>query len=238
MATVSHVSPWLAVVLRPIYNVFIRIYFRTTVVGPGAIPATGPVLIVPTHRARWDPFVLYRIAGRRLLRFLTSHDEFVGTQGWFMRRLGAFPVNTRRPGPDALRHCRELLIEGQALVIFPEGTIFYYPPGEVHPLKPGTAWLALDCQRRLPDVPIALVPVRIGYSALRPKFGARVELRVGAPIDLSGYLDRPEKEAIRELTATIQAALGDVVNTSTHERAPDRLPAADEQAGAAAGGAG
>ena len=61
-----------------------------------------------------------------------------------MERLGAFRINTAWPVPGPLRHGIDLVTAGERLVVFPEGTIFYYRPGEVHPIKPGAAWLALE----------------------------------------------------------------------------------------------
>jgi 1-acyl-sn-glycerol-3-phosphate acyltransferase len=198
-----------------------RLYFRVEVANPERIPATGPALLVPTHRARWDPVVLYCATGR-VLRFMASHDEFVGLQGWLMRRLGTFPVNTRRPTPGALRECRRLIVAGEALVIFAEGTIYYYPPDNVHPLKPGTAWLALDCQERHPESTFSIVPIRIVYSDRFPRFRTRVQIVVQEPIAVSPYLELSRKEAIKRLTADLQKALGDVVNESVAEMSTPR----------------
>jgi len=198
-----------------------KVYFRVDVVNPERIPVTGPVLLVSTHRSRWDPVVLYS-ATRRLLRYMASHDEFTGLQGWFMRHLGTFPINTSRPTPGALRECRALLLAGEALVLFPEGTIFYYPPNNIHPIKPGTAWLALDCQTRMPDTSLPIVPIRIVYSDRYPRFRTHIQILVQEPIQVDSYLGPPRKQAIRRLTADLQRALGDVVNESVAEMAPPR----------------
>src|SRR5262249_54454158 len=72
-----HVSAWLARLLRPIHTVFMTTFFRLRVVGRENIPKTGPVILAPTHRSRWDPMVL-GCATRRLMRSMASHDEFVG----------------------------------------------------------------------------------------------------------------------------------------------------------------
>lgn len=235
------ISPWLATVLRPIHTLFVPAFFRLTVRDAGRIPADGPVILTPTHRSRWDPVILPWLT-RRLLRTMASHDEFVGVQGWFMRRLGAFPVNTRRPSPSTLKACEEILRAGQVLVIYPEGTIYYYPPDHVHPLKPGTAWLALKVQQEMPETPVRIVPIRIRYSRLRPKFRSGAEVAVREPIVVSDYLGRPEKDALRDLTAAIQAGMGDVVNTSKKEMTrprdagPGWSPEAAEPGGGAARG--
>jgi 1-acyl-sn-glycerol-3-phosphate acyltransferase len=216
-----HITPWLATVLRPVHTVFIPAYFRIKVLHADRIPATGPIIFTPTHRSRWDPMLIPWISWR-LPRSMASHDEFVGVQGWFMRKLGAFPVNTKRPSAGAIRACEAILRKGQLLVIYPEGTIYRLPPDEVHPLKPGTAWVALKVQQEMPELPIPILPVRIRYGRIVPKFRTAVEVEVREPILVSDYLDRPEKDAIRDLTAAIQAGMGDVVNDSPREMDPPR----------------
>ncbi|GIW86073.1 MAG: hypothetical protein KatS3mg108_0397 [Isosphaeraceae bacterium] len=216
----SHVprpAIWLAVLLRPIHTIFMPFFFRLTMRGQHHIPTQGPVLLTPVHRSRWDPILLACLT-RRGLQFMASHDEFVGLQGWMMRMFGTVPVNTRRPSPGTLKACAELLREGRnALVIFPEGSIYYYPPNQVHPLRPGTAWIALKVQREIPDQPVRIVPVRIRYSQLKPKFRSGAGAEAYPPIEVRDYLNLPEKQAIAALTAAIQAGMGDIVNTSKKE---------------------
>ena len=106
------------------------------------------MILAPTHRARWDSLLLPYATGRcvtgRDLRFMVTIDECQGLQGWFVRRLGGFPVNARHPAVKTLRHAVELLQDKQMLVIYPEGNIFR--DGKLHPLKPGIARLALNAE--------------------------------------------------------------------------------------------
>jgi fatty acid desaturase/1-acyl-sn-glycerol-3-phosphate acyltransferase len=194
-------------------------YFRVVLRHPERLPRDGPVILAPSHRSKWDSLVLSYLTGGPL-RYLAAHHEFVGVQGWFMRRLGAFPINTERPVPGPLRHARDLVMTGEPLVVFPEGTIFYYRPGEIHPLKPGAAWLALGAQRRLPDRPVRIVPVQLHYGDRFLRFRSRIEVVVGEPIAVAPYLLVPRKEGIRMLTSDLQKSLGEVVNTSLKERYP------------------
>jgi 1-acyl-sn-glycerol-3-phosphate acyltransferase len=210
-----HVSRWLAAIFFAIHAAFMRRYFRIEVSGAGNIPLSGPFILAPTHRTRWDPFMLYCVVSRRLLYFMTSHDEVVGFQGWFMRRMGAFPINTQRPSPSVIRSCNELIARGDALVIFPEGNLFYYKPGEVHPLKPGVAWLALKFQKACGASDVPIIPVRLVYGDRRLRPGSRAKIVVGAPISVYQHAGLPAKEGVVALTSALQDALGDVVNRAS-----------------------
>ena len=217
----SRIAGWLVAVLWPVHFVFMRLYFRLTLRGRQRLPAHGPMILTPTHRSKWDSLVLSALTGGPL-RYLASRNDFKGVQRWFMRRLGAFPVNVDRPGPGAMRHCRELIRAGLPLVVFPEGTIYYYGPGEVHPLKPGAAWLALPGRRWAPDPPPLVVPIRLVYGDRRLRFRSRIEVVVGEPIDPADYRHLPRKDAIRAMTSDLQSRLGERVNDSSVERYPAR----------------
>lgn len=210
-----YISRWLAAILFPIHAKFMAWFFQIEVSGEHNIPASGPCILTPLHRSRWDPFMLYCAAGRRLLYFMTSHDEVAGLQGWFMRRLGAFPINTQRPSPGVIRTCNELIARGDALVIFPEGNLFYFKPGEVHPLKQGVAWLALNAQKSLDDVEIPIIPVRLVYSDRRLRARSRAKILVGEPISVTNFASLPLKEGISALTSALQEILGEVVNETS-----------------------
>jgi 1-acyl-sn-glycerol-3-phosphate acyltransferase len=143
------------------------LYFRRLkVTGQENIPKTGPVILAPTHRSRWDALVIPYAAGKpvtgRDLRFMVSADEIKGLQGWFIRRMGGFPVNTRHPGIGSIRHSVELLRNGEALVMFPEGNIFRET--HVQPLKPGMARIALQVESSKPGIDLKIVPINIRYS--------------------------------------------------------------------------
>ena len=210
-----HVSRWLAAILFPLHAIFMRWYFKIEVSGEHNIPSSGPFILAPVHRSRWDPFMVYCAVARRFLYFMTSHDEVVGVQGWFMRRMGAFPINTQRPNPSVIRACKKMIALGEALVIFPEGNLFYYEPGEVHPLKPGIAWLALNFEKDLEHENLVIIPVRLVYGQRRLRLGSRAKIQVGEPISVSDYAGLPLKEGMSALTTALQYALGDVVNETS-----------------------
>ena len=123
-----------------------------------------------------------------------------------------------------MKHCLELLRSGQALVIFPEATIFYYPPNNVHPIKAGAAWIALECQRKEPTMDLQIVPIRLIYEHPILRFRDQVRVHVRPPLHVRAYLEMPDREGIRSLTSDLQAALGDIVNESLAEMSTPRTP--------------
>ena len=211
-----YVSRWLASILFPIHALFMKRYFKIEISGEHNIPTTGPFIMTPLHRSRWDPFVLYCAVPHRLLYFMVSHVEIAGLQGWFMTKMGSYPIDAQRPSPSAIRSFQEVISSGDALVIFPEGNLYYYEPGEVHPLKPGAAWLARKFQEGCGDEHLPIIPVRLVYGDRLLRAGSRVRIVIEKPIFVSDYTALPPRVGMLALTAALQAVLGEVINdTST-----------------------
>jgi 1-acyl-sn-glycerol-3-phosphate acyltransferase len=136
---------------------------------------------------------------------MVTSDEVKGFQGWLIRRLGGFPVNPRQPTIASLRHGVEVLQNRQMMVIYPEGGIFR--DKELHDLKPGLARLALQAEASQPDLGIKIVPIHMDYEQPMPKFGCRVKIDIGQPIEVSAYMQGNVKQKAQHLTTDLAHAL-------------------------------
>ena len=92
------------------------------IVGAENIPASGPVILAPNHRAHVDPPFLSLIT-RRQVFFMAKEELFsVPVLRQIITGVGAFPVKRGTADRAALKHAAHLLKAGQAVLIFPEGT--------------------------------------------------------------------------------------------------------------------
>ncbi len=206
--TRSRLSPWLAPLMYGIgEKLILPLYFsKVEVIGQENIPTEGPVLLAPTHQARWDSLLVGLLGKRagRYLRFMVTADECLGIQGWFIRRLGGFPVHVRSPSVQSLRHGVELLQAKEMLVIYPEGNIFR---DRINPLKPGLARIALRAERSRSDLNIQIVPISLKYSTLCPKWRDTATIQIGKPISVADYKTGAAKLQSKKLTSDLQAEL-------------------------------
>ena len=168
-------------------DMVLRNYFRKRIVlGAEFLPVTGPVLLAPTHRARWDGLMLTMAAGRRVTgrdsRFMVTLTEMKGIQGWFLQRLGCFPVDQLRPSLTTLRFAIDLLLEEQQLVVFPEGKI--NRSQKPIRLKQGLVRLAQLAYRR--GVEVQIVPVGLGYSEVKPGLFGKAAICFSEPMKVQG----------------------------------------------------
>jgi len=211
MPAASQCSSWLASLVYPLGRYFVvPAYFRRVeVFGRENLPRTGPVILAPTHRSRWDAVMIPYAAGHditgRHLRFMVSADEVRGLQGWFIRHLGGFPIDTSRPAIASLRHGVDLLQNSESLVIFPEGNIFRET--QVQRLKPGLARLALQAEASHPSLDIKVVPIRLYYSKPFAPWRCRVKIFIGQPLYVAAYDLKTPKQSAQLLTADLKQAI-------------------------------
>jgi 1-acyl-sn-glycerol-3-phosphate acyltransferase len=210
----SRCVPWLSSLVYPLGRwVVLPFYFRhIEVIGREHLPQTGPVILAPTHRSRWDALMIPYAAGQdvtgRELRFMVTVDEVRGLQGWFIRRLGGFPINTRHPEIASLRHGIEILQNQETLVIFPEGgNLRENRLCSVNQLHPGLARLALKAEASQADLGIQIVPIATSYSHPAVPWRSSVKIQIGQPLRVTDYGRSSPKSAAKQLTEDLQNAL-------------------------------
>ncbi|MFM7549591.1 MAG: 1-acyl-sn-glycerol-3-phosphate acyltransferase [Cyanobacteriota bacterium] len=201
------ISPWLSPLAMVVtQDIALPVWFRRiAVIGRAQLPLQGPLLLAPTHKARWDALLLPHAAGRRVsgrdCRFMVTVDEMRGLQGWLLHRLGCFPVNQNRPSLASLRYAVDLLAGAQQLVVFPEGRIRREDePIRVHQ---GLARLALLAASQGVRVPV--VPVGIAYGHRFPRPRDTAALCFGEPLWIEGQ----GRDAAQAFSNLLAVAMGE-----------------------------
>ncbi len=105
-----------------IIKFFSKIFFPFTVRGRENIPVTGGLIFASNHLSNLDPFLIGLNAGQRISYMAKASLFRNRVLGFFLKKVGTFPL--RRKGPDigALRQALKRLKEGSPVVVFPEGT--------------------------------------------------------------------------------------------------------------------
>lgn len=202
--------------------------------GVQLIPREGPVILAANHRSYLDPVVLTAVAFRRgrKPRYLGKKEVFdVPVAGQLMRALGQIRVERGTGDTTPLKLAIEALERGEAIGIFPQGTIpraeaFFDP---VLRGRTGVARLALATET--PVVPVALWGTeRIWPRSHRlPRIGELIARRpvyakVGEPMYLKLPPGRTENAAaFHELTAQVMERIRELLPESVRNPEPPTL---------------
>ena len=213
-----------------------KLLWRPTVVGTEHVPREGGVILASNHLSFIDSFAIPIIAPRPV-SFLAKSDYFTGTgpggavRRTFFRTIEAIPVDrhSSRAAQESLDAALEVLTDGRAFGIYPEGT--RSRDGRLYRGRTGVAWLALTAG--VPVVPVGLV----GTDRVQPvgsSFPRRAPVRVsfGPPISPDRYEGMPSGKARRLLTDDVMDAIAGLTG---QERADGYNELPPESSGAAVG---
>src|SRR3954462_1119549 len=145
--------------MNPIYFLgwsFFRIaftfYFRWQVFNPERVPLKGPVILASNHASILDP-PLIGSGIRRGINYLARESLFrFPVVGWVLRNWNSVPVDRDGGGAAGLRAILDRLLDGGAIILFPEGT--RTRDGKLQPARSGIGLTVIKSTA-------AVVPVRV-----------------------------------------------------------------------------
>jgi 1-acyl-sn-glycerol-3-phosphate acyltransferase len=215
----------------PLVYPFASLMFRLRYRHAERLPARGPVMIVANHVSVLDPIACARLVfdAGRLPHFLAKESLFKGVLGTLLRSAGQIPVaRFSAEAHSALDWAKADLDAGNAVVIYPEGSVTRDPDWWPMQSRTGVARLALTTDAVV--VPVAQWgPQRVhDYHAKKfhLRFRAPAEYLVGEPVDLSAARARVRDgaplsaELLRETTDLIMTRVRDQLAELRQEPAP------------------
>ncbi len=164
------------------------IYFRWRVSGADRVPQTGPVILASNHASYLDP-PLVGSAMQRMLNYMARETLFrFPIVGKLLRSWNAVPLDRDRGSAAGLRIILDRLNQGDAILLFPEGT--RTTDGKLQPAQSGIGLIVM--KSNAPVVPVRIFGTYEAYGrhvkVPRPK---RVTVRFGEPL----HFDRYREEA-------------------------------------------
>jgi 1-acyl-sn-glycerol-3-phosphate acyltransferase len=194
----------------------LTVWFRWRFEGLANVPPEGPVLVAANHISHFDPlahaFFLEK-AGRRP-RFLAKSELY---RNPLLRRVlrGARQIPVRRgsgdPAPvaEAMRSLRE----GEAVVVYPEGTVTKNL--DLTPMAAKTGIARLTLASGVPVLPMAAWGSqhveRLGRKSFRP--GTPIWVKAGVARDFSEHEENQEDpEVLRKVTDAVMSEVALLVD--------------------------
>ncbi len=199
--------PWFYYVVRLLARVLLLLLTNWQVKGKENVPGQGPLLVVANHLHMADPPLL-GVSLNRKVEFMAKEELFHSRfSSYFMRSLGAFPTHRGRPDRKALRQANQILTQGLALVMFPEG--MRSRSARLRPAFPGSALIAL--RSGAPILPVGITGTEkikgIAWIRHRP----RITVNIGCPFHLSPASSKLTKVELAELTNSIMAQIAELL---------------------------
>jgi 1-acyl-sn-glycerol-3-phosphate acyltransferase len=204
--------------IRALVRLVLRVFFRRVeVIGLERVPVGHPMVLVANHvNGLVDPLLILGplpVWPRLLAKSTLWQNPLV--RPWLeLERV--IPVYRRQDEVDTAQNeatfarCHEVLAEGGAISLFPEGKSHNEPM--LQPLKTGLARIVLGAERRFPGIGTRIVPVGLTFDE-KGKFRSRALVQVGEPVDPAPEieLDRTDNPAaVRALTARVDRGLQEV----------------------------
>ena len=108
---------FLGIFLKPLF----RFYYNPRIINKEAIPKDGPIIICGNHMHIYDqcPVIM---STKRVVHYMAKKEYFDGKLKWFFKFTGCIPVNRSIKDENAKNLALEVLEEGGAIGLFPEGT--------------------------------------------------------------------------------------------------------------------
>ncbi len=167
------------------------------------LPTDGGYVLAPNHVSHVDPVLIGHFLFDHDLppRFLAKDTLFeVPLLGRLMRAAQQIPVprTGAAGGHEALRAAMAAVEAGEAIVVYPEGTISRDPDGWPMSGRSGAARIALTTGRPLvPMMQSGAQEILWPYTK-RPRIFPRktIHVRVGPPVDLSDLAGQPLTEEL------------------------------------------
>jgi len=180
---------------------------RYQVRGRDNVPRQGPLLIVSNHLNLADPPIVGIGTGRKVA-FLAKEELFrLRPAGFLLRRCGAFPVRRGGINKEALRRADQLMAQGMALIMFPEGRRSL--GRQLEPAFSGAALVAL--RSGAPILPASIFGTEkiggLSWLVRRPK----ITVNIGRPFFLPPVDGKLTRAELAELTGSIMQRIAELL---------------------------
>lgn len=152
----------------------------------GRVKHKGRGIVIANHQSSNDIIVLGYSVWRKI-HFMAKDSLFKNRLvGWFLRKMGVFPVNRKAMGISTYKRAMEILNGGKLMAMFPEGTRNMENEGEVLAIKNGVATFAI--KTKSPIIPTFIVK--------RPRLFRINTIVTGKPFELSEFYDKKINDAV------------------------------------------
>lgn len=213
-----------ATIAAPLVGMMVRFRFHDR----HKMPKDGAIVIAPNHFTNIDPIVIgvgmWHLG--RNPRFMAKASILrVPVLGWILRLSGQIPVERggSTKSAQSLKAAHELVSRGRAIIVYPEGSLTRDP--DMWPMRGKSGAVRLALEQGIPIIPVA----HWGTQAVMARYSKKinffprhdVHIKVGDPVDLSAFADRPrDASTLAAATTKVMDAITALLEDLRDEKAP------------------
>lgn len=106
------------IILGPLF----KFYYNPKVINKHLIPKDGPIIVVGNHIHLMDQCVPI-LSTKRVINYMAKKEYFDNKKvAWFFKSAGCIPVDRTKKDENAVNCALDVLTNGGAIGLFPEGT--------------------------------------------------------------------------------------------------------------------
>lgn len=98
-----------------------RLWYRPKIYGKENIPKNGSIVVCANHKHLFDQFGPI-LATKRVIHYMAKKEYFDSKNAWFFKMSGCISVDRSQKDDNAKNAAIDVLNDGGAIGIFPEGT--------------------------------------------------------------------------------------------------------------------
>lgn len=187
-----------------------KLFYNFHIEGTENIPQDRPLVMASNHRSYADPVIL-TMPMKLPVTYMAKEELFKNKLfGWFIRKLGAFPVRRGSGDMQVIDDAVSILNSGKNLVIFPEGT--RSKDGKVGKGKTGVALIAAKSGA---DV----LPCGIVFEGEKLHFRSKLTLKFGEVIPAEEIaVEDASPKKLKAVKQRIMGAITELVEGKTEEK--------------------
>ena len=189
-----------------------KLFYNFHIEGVENIPQDRALVMASNHRSYADPVIL-TMPMKKPVTYMAKEELFKNKLfGWFIRKLGAFPVKRGTGDMQVIDDAVDILESGRHLVIFPEGT--RSKDGKVGKGKTGVALIAARSG-------VDVLPCGIIFEGEKLHFRSKLILRFGKviPAEEIAVTDGSPKE-LKAAKLRIMSAITELVEGGGDKEEP------------------
>ena len=114
-------NEWGYKVFKPILSPIFKLYYNPRIENKKYLQQDGPIVVVGNHKHIMDQCLVI-IATKRIIHYMAKKEYFDGKMAWFFKATGCISVDRSIHDSNAKNKALEVLENGGAIGLFPEGT--------------------------------------------------------------------------------------------------------------------